>query len=217
MFVSVLQYQAACVTGCHYWRVKGRETGIGTCNKQLGVVMRGSDLRRVVAKPMPSLRLGFFWRQHPSWSLWSSLWTRLPSSDASAAIQMPPQFTWRCPDPLEALPANRSHVEIFVRLAHTFRRAESEKHWACSWARAVERASPRRFFTVQQEPTQVTRNPQDSSRQKPGESRFFPPPSDTSARAAMMRVSRRTGNQPSSECPCAQTVVSKDHFTRTLD
>lgn len=64
MFVSVFQYQAAykgstSVTGCHYWRVKGRETEISTCDKQLGVVMRGSDLRRVVAKPMPSLCLGF--------------------------------------------------------------------------------------------------------------------------------------------------------------
>lgn len=164
---------------------------------------------------------GIFWRQHPSWSLWSSLWTRLPSrqasGDASAAIQMPPQFTWHCPDPLEALPANRSHVEIFVRLAHTFRSAESEKHWACSWAQAVERASPRRFFTVQQEPTQVTRNPKDSSRQNPGESRFLPLPLDTNAHAVMMWVGRRTGNQPSNECPCAQTVVSKNRFTRTLD
>lgn len=64
MFVSVLRYQAACkgstnVTRCHYWGVKGRETGIGTCDKQLGVVMQGSDLRRVVAKPLPSLFLGF--------------------------------------------------------------------------------------------------------------------------------------------------------------
>lgn len=56
MFVSVLQYQAACkastsVTGCHYRGVKGRETEIGTWNKQLGVVMQRSDLRKVAAKP----------------------------------------------------------------------------------------------------------------------------------------------------------------------